>query len=62
MIQGSFRNVGLKLPVDSPQDLQLKLNGFTVGEMRIWNWRQGENARGIGDTKLLMRKYSCRFH
>jgi len=31
MVQGSFRNVGLKLPVDSPQDLQLKLKGFYSG-------------------------------
>jgi len=39
IIQDSFRNVGLALPIDGSQDSQLRVKGFRAQELVIGDWR-----------------------
>jgi len=46
IIQDSFRNVGLALPIDGSQDLELNVKGFTAAELDIGDWREGSDDMG----------------
>ena len=48
IIQNSFQNVGLALPIDGSQDSERRIKGFTAQEMEIGNWHLG--LEGTVDT------------
>ena len=52
IIQDSFRNVGLALPIDGSQDSELNIKGFTGAEMVIGDWSQGTENIEDSDTPI----------